>query len=123
MCLMVVKLAAPSSVRTRHSSSRKTRSMIQCMLSTAQWLRTTGPNCAARSSRGQEQQGCDVEARLELGFSPAFARAFAHDDCFQDRPVMSFMGPGVIIVILRESLRTTYTDCVLLNPCQRLSSY
>ena len=119
MCFMVVKLAGASSVRTRHSSSRKTMSMIQCMLSTAQWLRTTGPNCAVRSSRGQEQQGCDVEARLELGFFPAFARAFDHDDGFQARPVMTFLEPGDIVVVVRVSMRSPSTVWSRLIPGSR----
>ena len=45
----------------------------------------------------QEQQGCDVEARLELGFFPAFARAFDHDDGFQAWPVMTFLEPSDIV--------------------------
>ena len=45
----------------------------------------------------QEQQGCDVEARLELGFSAAFARALDHDAGFQARPVVTFLEPGDIV--------------------------
>ena len=53
MCLMVVKLAGASSVRTRHSSSRKIKSMTQWRLfSMAQCARTTGPSWAAGYAKG-----------------------------------------------------------------------
>jgi quinoprotein glucose dehydrogenase len=51
MCRQVAKLAGALSVRTRHSSSRKTMSMTQWKeFSMAQWARIIGPTTAASST-------------------------------------------------------------------------
>src|SRR6202049_851473 len=88
MCSMVVKLAGACSVRTRHSSSRKTMPITQCNL-----FSTDGGSQLACRPR---QRG-DVEACLALDFIADFARALDHDHPFQSGPIVAFRQPRNIV--------------------------
>src|SRR5262249_54983750 len=87
MCLRVTKFLGALSVRTLHSSSRKTMSMTQCRLfSTDQWSRIMGP-----TSEG------DVVAGFLFGPVGEFARALDDEDAGQPRPIVALLEPRHIV--------------------------
>src|SRR4051812_19383195 len=93
MCLIVAKLAGAWSVRTRHSSSRKThvQDPVQAVLD--------GPVTADDRTQQvrQQHQRCEVEACLLLDFSGDLSRALNHDHRLEARPVVPFLQPGNIV--------------------------